>query len=253
MIPMLTFFFMIIKNIFFSKNTEFKQKQILLMIALHILFDFDLQFLSIFLILIICLDWNSEKKIKNDFSAPIAQITIMLVIIAVYVYFAICTFANYIGNNKFSLELYEKNTFAKIDSMKSEENIEKQNEIADEILKQNKMCYQAYNVKASYYFTKRDFEKMIENKKKAIEIDKYQITEYEEYIVLLSKAIEYSLKKDNLADANTYMQLVLEVPKRLEEIQESFNSLAFKIKDKPNLKLNENIENYIKIIKESVS
>lgn len=244
-IPVIVFAIAIIKNLLIKNKFDVK-KQILLTIILHILFDFDLQFLCIFIILILTLDLTKGKRYVLDINKKIAIILIIFTGI-IYLYFATCTTAQYIGKDSFAIKMYPIYTEANLNVIYKnvENNIEYANEIATKVIKTNSNIAMPYNVKAIYNSQKENWQAMIKNKQKSLEINKYDIDNYEEYVLMLSDAINYYVQNDYLDKAENTINLVTEVPSKIEKLKQTTSSMAYKIKDKPNFELNDNIQDYI--------
>lgn len=250
-IPMIIFVVAIINTLFAKGIKKFDtKKQILLTIILHIIFDFDLQFTYIFLIIVMTLNIFSGKlyvmKSKNNIVIP----TISLITI-IYLYFGICTLFQYINKSELAIKMYPIYTEANLNVMndKVEYDIEYANKVASKILETNENSKSVYDVKALYYMEQGSWRLMVKNKQKSIEIGKYDIENYEEYVFMLSGAIDYYANSNDLKETEKYMKLVIEVPSKLENIKDETSSLAYRLKDKPNFELSENIQNYIEKIK----
>ncbi len=248
-IPMIVFIITILISLI-NKNKFNICKQILLTIALHILFDFDLQFICMFLILVITLNLSKGKRYIINANTKIF-IPIIVILQIIYLYFGICTLMHYIGNDNIASKMYSAYTEANLNLMYdySENNIEKANEIADKISKNNQNIAMVYKVKAIYNRENKKWKTMIKNKEKSIEINKYEISNYEEYILMLSEAINYYINNDNIEDAEHCINLVVELPSKIEKIQNSTSDIAYKLKDLPNFELSQDIQNYVSKMK----
>ncbi len=244
-IPMFAFLVAILTSLI-NKNKFDVQKQMLLTIFLHILFDFDLQFLYIFLILVTTLNLTKGKRIIFKISNKLL-IPIILSIIVVYLYFGICTLMQYLGQSTIASKMYPVYTEANLSliSDNTENNIEYANKIATNISKTNTNVAMIYKVKAIYNLENKNWKTMIKNKQKSLDINKYDINNYEEYIIMLSEAINYYIKDDNIEDAENCIKLILEVPSKIEQIKNQTSDISYKLRDVPNFELSEEIQNYI--------
>ena len=121
----------------------------------------------------------------------------------------------------------------------------KANEYASKILNVSKASGLAYNVKSYYYLNNGNWNLMIENKEKNLEFNKYDMASYEEYVLMLSQAIEYYAQKDEMEKATEYIKKVAEVPSKIEQVKSSTRSISYKLKDVPKFELSENVQNYI--------
>ena len=109
----------------------------------HMFMEFDLQFMIIFYILILCLD---EKNYKTyEIKQSITLDTIIFIIFFIFSYYSFAYFMNYIGKNNITNNMINS-TEAKISLMIDTKNLDNAKKIADEILKKNKYVYQAYNI-----------------------------------------------------------------------------------------------------------
>lgn len=248
-IPIIVFIIAIIKSLINKCKFNMK-KQILLTIVLHILLDFDLQFLCIFLILVMTLNLWTGKKYIFDLNKIIAIVSIAIISI-IYLYFGICTLFHYLSKDEFAVKMYPVYTEANLSLVYkyAENDINKANAIASNVLETNTNSELVYNVKALYNMQKENWKLMIKNKQKSLEINKYEESNYEEYILMLSGAIDYYAKKDDMETAMEYIKLVIEVPSKIEQVKNSTSSISYKLNDIPNIELNDDVQKYISKMK----
>lgn len=249
-IPTIIFGVAMAKSII-SKNNSKSLKLILVAIALHILLDFDLQFLIIFLILVISLDIWSGKEFEFEVS-KMAVISANSIFIVIYLYFALTTFFHYIEKDELATKMYPIYTEANIqiaDKYMEKEDLINANKIASKILKTNKELGMAHNIKAYYYLNNNNWNLMAQSKKRHLEINKYDISEYEDYVLMLSQAIEYYTQNDEMEKAMEYIKQVVEIPSIIEQVKGSTQSIAYELKEIPNFELSENVQKYILTMK----
>lgn len=249
-IPAIIFVIAIIKSLI-SKEKTLCIKLILLTIALHLLIDFDLQFMIIFLILVITLNLWDGKKCEFEVN-KMSIMAIGFISIAIYLYFALTTFFHYIEKDEISAKMYPIYTEANIqiaDKYMKIEDLINANKIASKILETNKELGMAHNIKAYYYLNNKNWNLMAQSKKRHLDINKYDINEYENYVLMLSKAIEYYAQNDEIEKAMDYIKQVVEVPSIIEKVKSSTQSIAYELKEVPNFELKENVQNYILTMK----
>ncbi|MBD7910246.1 O-antigen ligase family protein [Clostridium cibarium] len=235
----------------FSKGLNKMHKHVIIVIAGLSVFDFNLQFLIVFLILIMALDYRQasskiifiKKRRKLTISYGVLGATAILSL-----YFFIAFFAEYKESYKIAAELYPGNTVAKTKLLLSADSKEKARDLADDILERNKMSYLSYNAKALVAAMDGKFEDMVFYKKKTLNIAKYSINEYEDYIKLLARAINYYERVGDDTSREKYVGYIKEVPNMLRNIEEQTDELAFKVKDKPNFELSEQTKKYIEFL-----
>ena len=90
---------------------------------------------------------------------------------------------------------------------------------------------------------------MVQNKKKYLELNKYNMKEYEEYVFCLSEAIEYYAQNDEMEKAMEYIKQVVEVPSIIEHVKSSTSSISYNLKDIPTFELSKNVQKYILTMK----
>lgn len=249
-IPAIIFVIAIIKSLI-SKEKTLCIKLILLTIALHLLIDFDLQFMIIFLILVITLNLWDGKKCEFEVS-KIPIMAIGFISVAIYLYFGMVTVFHYFDKDSIASNMYPIYTEANIaiaNSYMENKDIEKANKIASNMQKTNKELGMIYNIKAYYYMKNQSWNLMEQNKKRYIEINKYDMSEYEDYVLMLSQAIEYYAQKDEMEKAVEYIEKVVNVPSIIEQVKNSTNSISYNLKDVPNFELSENVQKYILTMK----
>lgn len=233
----------IVKTIF-SKTVSFTRKFSLLIFSAHMFFDFDLQFVAMFIIFILLLDWDSGKEYK--LTKIKGSIVAACIVILVNIYFGAALFFHYIGKHEFSLAMYKYNTFANIERLQDITNYNELNELSDFIISQNKYVSLAYNAKARYAYSQGDFYNVIKWKQEAIKNNYYDMVEYEDmFKMLMMGATMYQ----QAGDTYSYEYCIDElrsIPDYIEEAEEKISVLGKKIKDQPELEFSEELKSYIK-------
>ena len=249
-IPLVVLIIALIKNLI-SKNKELSFRLILLTIVLHMLIDFDLQFMIIFLILVMTLNLWDNKEYEYE-TNKIALISIDTLLIIIYLYFGIVTLLNYFEKDEIATKMYPIYTKANIaiaNNYMQNEDINSAYKIALNIQKTNSELGMIYNIKAYYYYINKDWKSMVQNKKKYLEFNKYNMKEYDEYVLMLSEAIEYYAQNDEMEKAMEYIKQVAEVPSIIEHVKSSTSSISYNLKDKPTFELKSNVQKYILTMK----
>lgn len=241
-IPALVFIAAIIRKIL-KKDTPTYIRIILITVFAHSCFDFNLQYLSIFFIIILLLEDNKKpKEIKKNLWCANLLVSLVLVI-SVYMGTAL-TLAHF-DARMLSDKLYPFNTDNKIAMLASETDINKANSLAIEIQKCNNATYIPYGIKAKYAYSKGEFKAVINNKQIAFTKNPFNYDEYEEYCKMLISAIELYKKAGDTASVNICKTELLKTKALLEKNNERLSSLGKKIKDQPKTTLSEDILHYI--------
>ena len=249
-IPVIVFIISVINSLLDKKKTLFF-KLILLTIILHMLIDFDLQFMIIFLILVMTLNIWDEKEYEFEIN-KIVIISIESISILIYLYFGIVTLFNYFEKDEIAIKMYPIYTESNIsiaNNYMQKKDINSANAIASNMQKTNTELGMLYNIKAYYYFANNSWNLMAQNKKKYLEVNKYDMKEYEDYVLMLSEAIEYYAQNDEMEKAVEYIKQVVEVPSIIEHVKSSTSSISYNLKDKPTFELSENVQKYILTMK----
>ena len=246
--PTLLFIGTLIKSIV-SRNNSKLNKILLVIIMIHMLIDIDLQYLIIWIFIILALDSNELKEKIITFNYT--TVVVLAIIFVVYLYYGIATLMFFIGNYKVSQNMINNYTEANTIEMIEQKDLDDAHKIADKILKDNRYVHQAYGINASYYYNKLSFEKMVENKKQEIALDKYNEEVYKEYILLLSKSIDYFQKIQDFNNLSKYINYVTEVEEMVKSVNENINKLEKEIYDEDTieLKLSDELIKYIEEMK----
>lgn len=245
-IPTLLFVFAIGKTIF-KKGFPFYKKIAILSICAHSFFDFDLQFLSVFFVLLLLLDNSSGKTITIKNNVAILRCA-LVVFLAVNVYMGTHLTLAYFGQTKTADAIYPFNTDVKISMLETESNLAAANAIADEILSQNTVSPIPYSIKAKYYYSIGDFSSLIGAKRTVFDLDPFEYKEYEEYCQMLINGITLYQKSGDLASVEYCKKELVNTKNILEQNINSLSSLGKKIDDQPESQLPEEILYYISSI-----
>ena len=108
---------------------------------------------------------------------------------------------------------------------------------ADEIIEENGCLAIAYDAKANEAYKKGDFKSVIEYKKKAIECAPYAIDEYIDYCEKLLVGISLYSQVNDFVSADACKKELFEIQEVLKDVEEKTNEIAWKIQNKPELKL----------------
>ncbi len=248
-IPLAVFVFAIVKSIV-KKGVPFYKRIAVLSICAHCVFDFDLQFLSMFFMTILLLDHSDGKTVtlKKQRSTLCAALFALLV---VNVYMASHLTLAFFEQNVIADKMYPFNTDVKISMLETEKDLTRANTIADEILNQNSASYIPYSIKAKYYYSIGDFNQMIQAKRTVFENNPFEYKEYDEYCQMLINGISLYQKMGDTQSVQFCQQELINTKNTLEQNINSLSELGKKIDDIPTAQLSEEILFYIsKIEKE---
>lgn len=234
----------LIKNLF-SRKIDLTAKVILLLIGVHSLFDFDMQFLSICLLFFMVLEYGGGERRQVKEVVKRAVYVAAAVFMAVSAYFLVPLVSFYRGECEIARKFYPYYTEAELVLLQEAQTKEEGEALADSILKRNQNAALAYDAKALACAMENDFEGMIQYKEMAVKNNPYAIYEYVDYVSLLSRAVEYYSEKNDVENAKDYVDKVLEIPAKLEDMERRTSELGWRIKDQPELVLPKEVEDYI--------
>ena len=218
-----------------AKTVLPRQKIILSTLILHAFVDFDLQYVSMFFILLLNLDWDSGKSVavkkKNLFAGVFSVVT------ALTLWLGISSGLAKVGNNTAAVEVYPWNTLSQLQLLTSTTDIDEYDARSKRILRQNKYSATAWDAQAELAWRSGDFAGMIQAKQEAISHNKYDIREYTDYMDKLLESIERCRKSDQGESLQLCMKELLAIPERLNEVLDGSSALAWKIVNTPKLTL----------------
>lgn len=241
-IPCLLFVVGIIKS-FFRKGNSAGKRIILLTVFLHCLFDFDLQFISMFFILLLFLSYNDGKQFELKKGAVFVFSFVITGLLSLY--FAVALGLAHFGFNQAADSMFPGNTQNKVDLLIAEDDIVAQNEIADRIISQNEYVQIAYSAKARYAFSQGDFESLISYKNKIFQIAPFSYDEYEDYCYMLIQGIQLYKQAGDEYSTEVCEQQLLKTADRLDRLDDKLSNLGRKIVDQPKTDLPDDIVKYI--------
>lgn len=253
-LPCILFTVMYLKNIF-SKRHSFWERLILGVIGVHFLVDFDLEFISVWYLLIILLQVNYGKEIQisveKQKDAGFTAVRICAAALALIgIYFGCAMIPRYVGNPGLSSRLLPLYTESNVETLVRADDADAAEALAKKIQKQNRYIAEVYDVLSVTAYQRGDYEEMISDKKKSLSLQKYNMEAYERYVRRLAQAIEVE-SQANRADTTVYLlEAVAEVPVILENVEKGTDELAYRTRDIPDFTLDEDIQEYIESVRQ---
>ncbi|MBE6562329.1 MAG: O-antigen ligase family protein [Ruminococcaceae bacterium] len=241
-IPALLFVASIIRSIF-SKNTSGTLRIILLVFTAHALFDFDLQFIGMFMLFITLLDTHSGKTVILKKPVFFTVCTSVLSIMALWLTaaFALMSF----GANEASARIYSANTQNDTVLLTEAETTAEMAEIAERILSRNAHVSVAYSAKAREAFSAGNFASVINHKKQVLRLAPFAYEEYEEYCTMLITGISLYEQAGDIQSADYCRAELVSCAEKLYSLPEKMSGEGKKIKDQPRIAFPQNITEYI--------
>lgn len=242
-VPGLALLAAIVRSLF-SPRLEKSQKMTLLVLFLHGMMDFNMQYLGMVFILLPVLDYQSEKA--SRLSKAVLIPVIICSVIGIYI--GLGNLAYYLGQTEWAAKLYPYNTLNKIVLLENADTPEEMDKFADDILKQNSHAAIAWNAKGRAAYSRGEFDRMIEHMHKAMDCQKYDILIYEDYFDMLRTGVELYTEAGYMENAESCMEEIRTIQDRLDQVRDNSSSLAWMIRDVPELEMPEEYREYLQYV-----
>ncbi len=223
----------------FNKKSSRQKRVVLAVLSLHCLFDFDLQFLSMFCLLLMCIE-TEQSKIKIC-SVKKMYLEIGLTGIC-YVYFSIALGLAQFNLNDKALWLYPLNTEARLAVMQERDDAE----AAEKVIRQNGMAASAYECAAENYISEAEYVKAYENLESMLQCAGYNIYYYNQYVYYLSYCLDQAVQNKDYNNGQKILEAIQNTPEKIDKLKNKVSFFAYRINDKPVLNLEVEVEAYIK-------
>lgn len=243
-IPGVLFIASVIKNLI-SKRTPVTYKFVIAAISMHCMLDFDLQYLAIFFILITAMSFDKKKEIviKKPWKRTFCFFSAVKALVCMYFCIALCLYT--FGYSEQSYKMYDKNTEIQIEILKNSTTAQDISRAAYNILSHNKNVAMAYDAQARVAEAYGKYDSMIELKKKAVSVAKFNAFEYTDYYNLLKESIEKSEENGDVRSREVCVRAIKEIPIMIRQTLDETDPLAWKIEEKPNIELDKEKTEYI--------
>jgi O-antigen ligase len=182
----------------------------------------------------------------------VSLIIIIAILVSILIYYGIAGFAEFTENYEFAIKLipnYTEAIFSEMIFQLQEDNLKNANELANTILKNNENVSECYEVKATFLLKNNKFDEALQNQKKAISLNKYNIDLYNNYVLYLSQVIQTNILNEQYEKADKYIEEALNVEDMLEDVKNNTSKYAENFANKPTFSLNEEVQNYIITLK----
>jgi len=219
---------------FLDKSCGLMRRLVIVLCVAHALFDFDLQFTAMDFVLLLALQPEGGKKLRVK-RAGVLGLSGLLA--ALCLYFGAASTLHHVDADRSAVSLYPGYTQAWLDLLSETEDAGEMERVADEILARNDAVSLAHSAKARAAYAAGDFGTMIEEKRKAIALAKYDLGTYLDYFDMLSVGVRLYAEAGDAASADYCRQCALEIPELLQDVLDGTSALGWKITDRPELTL----------------
>ena len=217
----------------FTKHAQAGQRLILFVLLAHCMVDFDLEFVAMYFVLLLCLDWEAAKTGAWKKPAAVWLPAAAGVLSALGVWIGLSASLTYAGNDSLAAAVYPWNTLSNLELLTQTTDAQELDELADQILEQNESAALAWDAKALYAYSQGDFGSFISYKKEAIASSRYSIDEYEDYFEKLVIGVELYTQAGDTYSANVCLEEIENIQSMLEELESETSALAFRLDDTP--------------------
>lgn len=211
------------------------QKIVLVACLAHALCDFDLEYISMFMIVFLTLDWESGMAV--EVKMPGVGIGVVSLLTAFSVWIGATSAMTVLHRDAAAVRIYPWNTFSQMRLLTEDTDANMLAERSAGIIRQNRYSAVAWNAQALVAWQRGDISEMVYAKRKAISCNKYDITEYTDYIDKLIDGADRYERAGQHENALLCMEEAKQVPQYLSDTRSRTSALAWKIADVPQLEL----------------
>lgn len=222
---------------FFRRGADCRKRLLLAVILGHCMMDFDLQFLSVWLILLPLLDVQSGRELwlqKEPEKLAGAAVVILLLLGA---WMTTGDMLCRLGLNRQCLTVTPFYTPALERQLSECENAAERNETAEQILRQNPYSADAWEAKAEAAGESRNLSAMIVCGERVMELNPYDRNVYLRCFDRLWNAMEACQWQRNRAGVRQCAEALRDIPRRMETVKRETDPLGWKIQHRPQLNL----------------
>lgn len=245
-IPVIVFVVTIFKA-FFKRGGSLRKRLLILVMTAHTCFDFNFQYIAIFMIFVMLLDYKDGKE-KCVNGNKIANVMFASILSLLFFYFGFVQVLTYGEQYELSNKIYPYNTQNHIAILSENKNLYEIDDVADTIINNNGYLAIAYDVKANIAYSKGDFAQVIKYKKQSIDVSPFTYQAYEDYCYMLINGIYLYEKNGDKYSADICKKELLSIVDRLDNNKEKLSELGKMIHDQPKTELPDDIISYVEVI-----
>ncbi|MBQ7646683.1 MAG: O-antigen ligase family protein, partial [Clostridia bacterium] len=229
------------------RGASFEKKLLVCVIALHSMFDFDLQFVSVFMLLVMLMFKNEDKE--RFLTSRFITCAVCALLASANAYFGTALMLSRFGGRNTAQTLMPFNTQNELQLLMLEKNLPEANRIADDIISRNTSVKQAYVYKAYYAYSKGDIGKAIEYYENFFSLSPFDTDAYNEYCRILITGIGLYEKAGDEKSAEFCRQKLKNAAQTVHGLNEKLSELGKMIDDQPVTTLSDDVEEYLKTLK----
>lgn len=232
---------------FRSQNASGLCRIVLLTWTLHGMIDCDLAFVSMYFVLLLCLDWEDDRK--HTVSVPaILAVSPSVLLGTGCLYIGVSSALTGFGCHQLAATIYPWNTWSHLKLLDQADQMEEKERWADRILSQNAYAVPAWDAKALAACERGDFSRAITIKQQAISLARYSLEEYIGYFEILATGAERYQAAGEEEGAVYCRQEILSIQTMLDQVAAQTDPLAWKLADPPELEMPAEYARYVEKI-----
>ena len=201
----------------------------------HAACDFDLEYTTMFCVLLLCLDWDSGKPLAWKRPAVWGAAAVLTAALSRWV--GVSSLMTALGQDAAAVRVYPYNTLSQRRLLAQDSDVDAFAARSRAILRQNPYSAVAWNAQALTSWRQGDIEGMLEAKRRAIACNRYSLREYTGYIDRLLDSAYLYRQAGREEDARRCVEAARQVPQLLAEVRRDTSPLAWRITDTPQLEL----------------
>lgn len=245
MIPAFLFYGILLAGIV-RKGISERNRLVLLVITFHSLLDYDLQFLSIWFVLMLFLDLKAGKDYRISMLTKSVSAVLFVVVTVGAVRIGMSDFFLRNGNYEKAIQAYDGNTMAKTYGLTQLEDTSELKNMAMSIIKTNQHVSLAYHALAQAELADGQIENYLRHKEQALQLAPYEINGYMEYLDALDYCMRLYIENEELQSAKICLQKAQHVPEMLETVKKKTSWLGWQIQDRPQVVLPQEYQELIR-------
>ena len=216
---------------FFRKTVSAQDKLIVATVCLHSLFDFNLQFTGMALLLLLLTHTPCDKPRSRKVGAalPVA----LAAVACLSLYLGTSLGLAHFGAYRAADAMYPGNTRNKLTIMEQTEDLAEADRVADSFLRWNTHYFAPYIMKAQYAYSQGDFGSVIQYAEQGLAANPLQYQQYEDYCRMLLVGVQLYIKAGDNASAGTCAKALNSAVKQLESNGNRLSALGKMIADQP--------------------
>ncbi len=227
-----------------KKGTGTRNRMILTVIGIHSLFDWDMQFVVMLMLVALVSDYDRYFSIEINGKVRRMAFSIGVITAAVIIWLGSAGICELFHKYKEACRIYPWLTTSQMRLVNGTNGTDY--DMAEKICRHNKYCVVALQAMAEKSARLGDFASMQEYGEMAVDAGRYNSEGYEIYIYFLSYAIDICNSQGDMQSTYNYVCDAAEVEKKIAKVKEETSKYAEYIYDSSDIKIGSQYEQYIK-------